>query len=131
MAGCDHEYAPISFENGIVIVDKFGKYDPDNNQVRVVTGWEIADEQQLDQYNVSIQIITPDWQMRKQVDRHLYNRIVKWNEVELPTEGLEPGDYRLVVILYDRFTNEKVQGTDLTSGETSGILPILTFTIEP
>ena len=131
LAGCDHEYAPISYENGIVIVDKFGKYDPDRDVVRVVTGWEIADEQQLDQYNVSIQIITPDWQMRKQVDRHLYNRIVKWNEVELPTEGLEPGDYRLVVILYDRNTNEKVQGTDLRSGETSVILPILTFTIEP
>ena len=131
LAGCDRAYAPISYENGISIVDKFGKYDPDRDVVRVVTGWEIADEQQLDQYNVSIQIITPDWQMRKQVDRHLYNRIVKWNEVELPTEGLEPGDYRLVVILYDRNTNEKVQGTDLRSGETSVILPILTFTIEP
>ena len=131
LAGCDRAYAPISFENGIVIVDKFGKYEPDNNRVRVVTGWEIANEQQLDQYNVSIQIITPDWQMRRQVDRHLYNRIVKWNEVALPTDGLEPGDYRLVVILYDRNTNEKVQGTDLTSGETSVILPILTFTIEP
>ena len=48
---CNREYQPINYDNGIKIVDRFGDYNVDSESIRVVTGWEVADEAQLDQYN--------------------------------------------------------------------------------
>ena len=131
---CDREYEPIHYENGIKIVDKFGEYDSEREIVRVVTGWEVADEALLYKYNVSIQIITPDWRQVSQYgdrDSHLHNNVLKWYDVEMTTAGLPPGDYRVVVIVYDRNeSSDKVAGVDLTTGEAGAILPIFTFTIE-
>lgn len=129
LAGCEHEYQPIQYDNGIAIVDHFGAYDAGSNRVQIIAGWEVADAQQLYQYNISFQILTPDWQKMGQIDKHLYNDILKWHEVEMPTDHLPPGDYRIVVIVYDRYTNEKVLGADLNSGEYGNILPLLTFTV--
>jgi hypothetical protein len=128
--GCNREYAPIDYDNGVTIVDKYAEYDPTTNIVRILTGWEVADEQLLYEYNVSIQIVTDDWQNAGQTDRHLHDDLLKWYITELPTEGLPAGDYRVMVIVYHRDTGEKVTGTDLITGETSTILPITVFTIE-
>ena len=129
---CDREYQPIHFDNGVKIVDKFAYYDAEAKSVRVVTGWEVAEKEQLEAYNVSVQIITPDWQsVRQAPDRHLYDDVLKWYVVDLSTEDLPPGDYRAMVILYDRDTIKKVKGTELTAGHTSDIFSVLTFTIDP
>lgn len=129
---CDRKYQPIHYENGIRIVDKFAELRRDDGVIRVVTGWEVADAALLEKYNVSIQIITSDWQnVRQAPDRHLYHRILKWYVVELPTADLAPGDYRVVVIVYDRHhASAKVTGMDLNTGEAGTILPIFNFTIE-
>ena len=132
MIGCERkEYAPIAYDNGIRVVDRFAHYVPELEALQILTGWEVADEQLLVEYNISMQIITPDWQNVRQIDRHLYDNLLPWNVIKLPTEGLPPGDYRLMMILYHRDTGEKVSGLDLTSGETASIFSILTFTIEP
>jgi hypothetical protein len=127
--GCNREYASIDYDNGVTIVDKYAEYDPTTNTVRILTGWEVADEQLLYEYNVSIQIVTDDWQNAGQTDRHLHDDLLKWYVAELPTEGLPAGDYRVIVIVYHRDTGEKVTGTDLITGETGNILPLLTFTL--
>ena len=131
MIGCEREgYAPIVYNNGITIVDRFARYLPESNLVQILTGWEVADARLLDEYNVSLQIITPDWQNVRQIDRHLYEReVLKWYEAELSTDGLPPGDYRVMVIVYDRETSKKVSGTDLTSGESANIFLVAPFTI--
>ena len=128
--GCEREdYAPIVYENGIRVVDRFARHLPKSEVLQILTGWEAADEDLLDEYNVSLQIITPDWQNVRQEDRHLYE-LPPWDVIELSTEGLPPGDYRLMMILYHRDSGEKVSGADPTAGETANILPILPFTIE-
>ncbi len=128
---CHREYAPIAYDNGIKVVDRFARYVPEADLVRILTGWEVADERLLYEYNVSLQIITPDWQNTgRQIDRHLHEEdVLKWYAAELSTDGLPPGDYRVMVIVYDRETNKKVSGTDLTSGQSTDIFPILTFAI--
>ena len=70
---CAREHQPIAYENGIKIVDRFGDYNEDIETIRVVTGWELADESQLDQFNVSIQLLTSDGTNVRQADRHLYD----------------------------------------------------------
>ena len=128
---CHREYAPIAYDNGIKVVDRFARYVPEADLVRILTGWEVADERLLYEYNVSLQIITPDWQNTgRQIDRHLHEEdVLKWYAAELSTDGLPPGDYRVMVIVYDRETNKKVSGTDLTNGQSTDIFPILTFAI--
>ncbi len=128
--GCRHEPAPIAYGHGIKIIDRAGRYDSALETVQALTWWEVADEGLLDEYNVSMQIITSDWQNMRQEDRHLYE-LPPWDVIELSTADLPPGDYRLMMILYHRDSGEKVSGADLTTGETVKILPILSFTIEP
>lgn len=129
---CDHEYQPIHYENGIRIVDKYAEMGGEDGAIRVVTGWEVDDEALLQQYNVSIQIITADWRNVAQApDRHLYHEVLKWYVVELSAADLDPGDYRVVVIVYDRHhASAKVTGQDLNTGEVGTILPIAAFTVE-
>ena len=129
---CDREYQPIHYENGITIVDYVADYNPSTDTIRVVTGWDVADQDLLQLYNVSFQILTDDWQNVVQApDKHLYNDVLKWYVVELTTADLPPGDYRAVVIVYDRYrSSAKVTGVISASGETGTILPVLHFTVE-
>ena len=131
MLDCDRQYETIVYENGVTLVDRQARYLPDEQRIQVLTGWEVDDEELLYAYNVSVQIITPDWQSRAQVDRHLYDDILKWYAVEFSTAELSPGDYRVMVIVYDRETIKKVSGNDLTSGRKDDIFPILNFTVTP
>lgn len=129
---CDREYQPIHYENGITVVDKYADFFPDRDILRVVTGWEVADKALLYQYNISIQVQSMDGQKVAQInpDRHLYHDVLKWFVVELSTSELSPGDYRVVVIVYERNPpHAKVFGTDIESGEYGKILPIGTFSI--
>ena len=128
---CERVYQPIQYENGIKIVDKFADHDHDKNVIRVVTGWEVAEREQLELFNVSVQIITADWQnLRQAPDRHLYDDVLKWYVVELSTADLPAGDYRVVVIVYDRYrSSAKLNGADLTTGEAGTILPVYHFTV--
>ena len=129
--GCDRGYREIHYDNGIKIIDRFAEYDDEAKSLRVVTGWEVADKRQLEQYNVSVQIITPDWRKARQAsDRHLYDNILTWYAVEISTEGLPPGDYKAMVILYDRYTVKKVPGVDTMTGHASDIFSVLSFTID-
>ncbi len=123
------EYAPITYDNGIRVVDRFARYVPESEVLQILTSWEVPNEQMLEEYNVSMQIITPDWRNVRQTDRHLYDNLLPWNVIELSTKGLPSGDYRLMIILYHRDSGEKVEGVDLATGEAGKILPILTFTI--
>ena len=128
---CERRYQPIHYDNGIKIVDRFGDYDRERGTLRVVTGWEIAHEAQLDQYNVSIQILRSDGQKAGQAgDRHLHDDILKWHAVEIATADLPPGDYRGVVILYDRFSGVKASGSDPATGEAATIHPVVEFRVE-
>ena len=127
--GCGHEPAPIAYDNGIKVIDLAARYVPESNLVQILTWWEAADEDLLDEYNVSMQIITPDWQNVRQEDSHLYE-LLPWDVIDLSTAGLPSGDYRLMMILYHRDTGEKVSGAGSTTGEATKIWPILEFTIE-
>ena len=130
MIACDRDYRGIAYDNGVAIADRFARYLPGQGVVRIVTGWEVADESALGVYNISLQIIDADWQNLAQDDRHLDADLLKWHRVELPTDQLRPGDYRVMVIVYERETLQKVSGTDLVSGAADSMFPVLTFTVE-
>lgn len=128
---CDRAYHEIQYDNGIKIIDAFAVYDDEAQSVRVVTGWEVEDQAQLEEYNVSVQLITPEWEKARQApDRHLYDNILTWYAVELSIEDLPPGIYNAMVILYDRYSGKKVSGVEMTTGRIGDIFAVLSFTID-
>lgn len=129
---CDRRYQPIHYDNGITVVDKFADYLPEGDVLRIVTGWKVAHQDLLYQYNISLQIHSPDGQKVAQInpDRHLYHEVLKWFVVQLPTAELPPGDYQAVVLVYERDPpHAKVFGRDSESGAYGNILPIQSFSI--
>ena len=128
---CDRRVQPIHYDNGIKISDRFGDYDGERETVRVVSGWAVADQTQLDEYNVSIQLHSADGRnLRQAGDRHLHDDILKWYVAEISTADLPPGDYQVVVILYDRITGAKAVGSDPATGESATIHPVVEFRVE-
>ena len=129
--GCHHQPAPVDYGDSIRVIDRAARYEATLGTVQALIWWEVPDEGLLDEYNISMQILTPAWRNVRQTDVHLYDDMPPWSIIELSTAGLSPGDYHLVMILYHRDTGEKVGGLDLATGETAAILPVLEFTIEP
>jgi len=126
---CDHQPAPIAYDNDIRLIDRAATYDADAEIVQALTWWDVPDAETLDEYNISLQIITADWQNIRQIDRHLYDYIVPWNTLELSTAGLSEGSYRMVLVLYNRHTGVKIAGVDKTNGETGGFHTLLAFDV--
>ncbi len=127
--GCEHQSASIHYDNGIRLIDRAVEFDPDLQQIRVLTWWEVLEDEMLDQFNISLQILDQDWQNLSQMDRHFYDNITPWNTQELSTDGLSSGSYRLVLVVYNRRTGKKIDGVDKTNGETGGFHTLLAFDV--
>ena len=127
--GCEHDAAAIEYENGIQILDHAAHFDAEAERIQVFTWWDVPEEDLLDQFNISLQVISPDWENVRQIDRHLYHRIVPWNVIDLSTADLPAGEYRLILILYDRDSLAKVNGQALPNGETADNQTLLSFSI--
>ncbi len=128
--GCDRDYEPVQFDIGLRMVDRYGAYEADAERLLIVTGWETTEESLLYEYNVSLQIITSDGRNVMQTDQHLYASVLKWYRVSFPTDELPVGNYTAVAIVYDRETGERASGLDQKSGESSEMIPILSFTVD-
>ena len=127
--GCEHDAASVKYENGIQILDHAAHFDAEAERIQVFTWWDVPDENMLDQYNISLQIITPDWQNLRQIDRHLYNNIVPWNVTELSTVDLPEGEYDLILVLYRRDSGERIQGLEVASEEVAKFFSLRGFII--
>ena len=130
VVGCDHQPAPIQYDNGIRLIDQAARFDPERQIIEALLWWDLPREDLLDQFNFSLQIITPDWQNMRQVDHHLHGQFLPWSVNELSTDGLPAGDYRLMLIVYERESGNKVSGLDDSGSEAATILPLLNFQLE-
>ncbi len=126
--GCAHQAAPIEYENGIRVVDRGLRYDSGAERIEALIWWDVPHNTMLDEYNISLQIITSNGKNVRQFDRHLYDNVVPWSVFELSTEDLPPGEYALAQILYRRDSGSKIIGVDQSTEEVGSILPLLRFT---
>ena len=127
--GCERRESTIEFENAIQVLDYAAHYDAESRSVSTLVWWQLPSNAMLNEYNISLQILTPEWRNVRQLDRHLNNRIVPWRVFDLSTEDLPAGEYRLTLILYNRVTLEKVQGIGQGSDDASGFHTLLTFSV--
>ncbi len=129
---CDREYRRIEYENGIAIADRAVEFQPDAALLSILIGWDVPEERLLNDHSFSLQVFTPEGEKaaQSQSDYYLHQFSRKWNTLELPVAGIAPGEYRLVVILYNTESGKKVSGVDLNTGETGALLPIRSFIVE-
>ncbi len=127
---CQREPHEIRYDNGIKIMDAMAEYAAEARSLRILTGWQLADRAQLEQFNVSLQVLNAAGHKVAQAqDRHLHDNILPWYAEEISTADMPPGEYRAMVILYDRLSNKKVRGLDMTTSQASDIFPLLVFTV--
>ena len=127
LMNCEHDPSPIEYKNGIRVLDYAARFDALSDRAQALIWWDLPDENELSEFNISLQIITPDWQKLRQIDRHLNQDTIPWHVLELSTDDFPAGEYRLMLVLYRRDTGERIQGLDLTSTEQEKILPLLSF----
>ena len=124
--GCEHKPHPVAYTNNIIILDR-STYMPEQERLQILTWIETADQLQPLVFNVSWQIISSDWQNVRQVDKHLHDStVLPWSRIDISTEGLAPGDYRLMLIVYRNDTGAKTSYL----GNRSAIKPILAFSLD-
>ena len=128
--GCEHRPAPVAYDNGISILDRAARYDPLAETLSVFAWWDVPEKDMLREYNVSLQVITPDGRNVRQIDRHLNDGLQPWHVIDLSTSGLPSLDYRLVLILYGRYSGTRVSGAEPDSGHSEAVLTLLEFTID-
>ena len=128
--GCNHESAPIDFDNGIRVVDRAVRFDPLSERIESLIWWEVPDSAILEEYNISVQLLKSDGRNVRQTDRHLNDNLVPWSVIELSTADLPSGDYQLVLILYHRENLAKVAGFDLASAEVSKFAHMESISLE-
>ena len=129
--GCEHKPHPVAYTNSIKVLDRWATYLPEQERLQILTWIETADQLQPFVFNVSWQIISSDWQNVRQVDRHLHDStVLPWSRIDISTEGLAPGDYRLMLIVYRNDTGAKISFLDPETDQLSSFLPILAFNVE-
>ena len=127
---CAHQARGADYASGISLLDRHARYDAASSAVDVLTWWHVADEAALEQYNISLQILSLDGQKASQMDRHLTHNLLPWRVLQLPTDGLSPGDYQLALIVYDRVSGAKLTARDHASGASEKFLPVARFTLD-
>lgn len=101
----------------------------DESALSIVGQWQVAQNFPELTYNVSYQIITPDWQNVAQKDEFVLTDRERWIQVTMPVDELEAGDYRLMIVIYRVADGEKLTGTNQATGETGTLLAVTSFKI--
>ena len=127
---CDHAPAPIVYDNQIKVLETFANHSRAERSLRAYAWIETATAEQVWQYNVSWQVLTPDGQNIRQIDKHMHDSsVLPWSRIEMSTDGMTPGDYRLVLILYRSDTGVKARFVDHETDQETGFLTLLEFII--
>ena len=127
--GCEHQPTPINYDHGIRVIDRAARHHPGRQLIETLLWWDATHENLLYPYSVSLQLITADGRNLRQVDHHLHGQQLPWSVSQLSTAGLPPGDYRLMLILYQRDTGARAIAADPAKGESLNMLPLLNFTL--
>ena len=106
------------------LLDRALWHDADAGSLEALLWWEIPDESNLDDYNISLQLFDSNGEKVGQNDYHLDEKRTPWGVVELAADDLSPGDYRLKLILYNRHDGARVSGIDAATGKSMAMLPL-------
>ena len=87
------------------------KVDAEESKLLFIDAWSAQADVELDNYLMSYQLISPDWDNVAQLDLPLVREGVA-RRFSIDVAGVPAGSYRLMAILYDKATGERVTWID-------------------
>ena len=118
----------VEFDD-IRITDLDAILSEDYSTLTIVGNWQVAEGFPESTYNISYQIITPDWQNVAQYDAFVLTDAERWTQVTLPVDMLEVGDYRVMIVIYHWQNGDKLTGHVVNTAEEGTLLTVDTFSI--
>jgi hypothetical protein len=100
-------------------------------RLNVLVTWKVENTVPDNSYSVALHLEDMDGNLVAQADYGLPVEGYTCHASDLDVNGLPPGDYTLMVGIYDRFTGERLPALNVTSGETGDRLRLGTVTIRP
>ena len=127
--GC--EPRPESASNKNELIDyKFYAAQVDSSGARVffVDEWSALIEGSFDNYRMSYQLISTDWNNVAQLDLPLLHE-GQIRQFSIDVSGVPQGSYRLMAVLYDKLSGKRVAWTD-SGANPPELLPLAEIVLE-
>ena len=110
--GCDPQPEPASNKNKLIDYRFYAaQVDASGSRVFFVDEWSARTEDSLDEFNMSYQFISPDWDNLAQLDLPLVHE-GQIRQFSIDVSGVPQGSYQLMVVLYDKLSGRRVAWTD-------------------
>ena len=87
------------------------KADDSEKKVHFVDRWASRNDFAVENYQISHQLINDDWEMVAQLDAPLVHE-EKLRQFWIDVSDVPPGNYRLMAVLYNAQTGERVKWID-------------------
>ena len=75
---CDREPNPVAYSNGVRLLDRASRYNAATERIETLLWWRLPDEATLDDFNISLQLLSPEGRNLRQIDHHLNAELVPW-----------------------------------------------------
>ncbi len=110
--GCEPRPEAVSNKNELIDY-KFYAAQVDSSAARVffVDEWSARTEDSFDEFNMSYQLISPDWDNLAQLDLPLVHE-GQIRQFSIDVSGVPQGSYQLMAVLYDKLSGRQVTWTD-------------------
>jgi hypothetical protein len=131
---CTPETAPqrdneIIFDNGLVLVGIDPLEDRPADKLVLFVAWEGGDRLPPNTYSVGLHILDADENLVAQTDYGLPADDFLCQPQEIDISGLPPGQYRLMVVVYDWRSGERLPGTLVSTGMHGDLIALRSLTI--
>lgn len=123
------ERAAATFGEAITAYLPLDPLPVSSGRLSVALGWEVGETTPPNTYSVGVHLDDPNGQLARQYDYGLPPQGFTCRSADIPLDGLPPGDYRLLVTVYNWQTGERLPGTALASGQTGDRLPLATVRV--
>lgn len=102
---------------------------PGDERLSVYVAWSGADRMPPGMFSVGLHVLDSDGALVAQTDYGLPTNEFICQPRQINLEGLTPGTYRLVALVYDWRTGDRLTGTITSSGEPGELIAVQSFTI--
>lgn len=123
------ELGIFTFGDGVVLTPLGAPPVVVNKRLSVLEGWAIADDVPASTYSVAVHILDTDSQLVAQADYPLPSAGYQCVPTEIAVDDLSPGDYQVILLVYNWSTGERLLVTEPDMGVTNNRIALGSFEI--
>jgi hypothetical protein len=123
------EAGPYQFDEGIRLTLLDPIPESATGHLPLLLGWSLTDDVPRQKYSVGLHVENADGQLVAQSDYGLTVESFACAASDIALDGLPPGEYTLLALVYDWQTNDRLPAENMDSGETGDRLPLGTIQV--